>query len=114
MSDKNQSLKNKLEKRISTAKRIIASKQAAIARAEIDLANLENATARLEKQREKRVSKSSASRKDREVKSALKPNVEATDKIEIPTVEMDLPAPAPAVPDPDKKEEKKSIWSSIL
>lgn len=100
MSETVSALRKKLEARIRAARKIIATKEATIRRAELDLADLENAESRLQKQREKRIKKASGSSKVPETKTAPK-TILRKDKVEIPTVEMDLPAAAPG------QEEKK-------
>lgn len=99
-----EALRQRLEKRINAAKKTIASKQAAIARAELDLANLADASARLEKQRQKKVSKGSGPRKVKEAKVAPEQNSDVVEKIEVPTIEMDLSAPAAAPAGQEKKK----------
>lgn len=105
-----EALKKKLEARIRKAREVIATKEGTIRRAELDLEDLKNAESRLQKQREKRISKSSAPRKVPEVKTAPKAKLD-DEKIEIPTVEMELSgaagsagsAPA-SLANPPKKE----------
>lgn len=107
MSEKIQAMRKTLENRIKTARKIIATKEATIRRAELDLADLDSALSRIENGRKKRVSKGSGHHKVNEVKTPLKQNSGDSDKIEIPTVEMELPAPAAAAPG---QEKKKSSW----
>lgn len=105
----NEELKKRLEHRIKMAKMAIATKEASIKRAELDLADLASADARLKKQREVKLRKAGAPRKDDEDISTFKGKPALDQKIEIPTMEMDLPAP-PA-PAPEKKEKSKlTFW----
>lgn len=90
MSD---ALRKQLEDRIKKAREVIASKQATIARATLDLEDLERASARLEKERARRLSKASAQKIPRETK----------------TSPVEVPAPAPAAP-----EKKKSSWGGLV
>jgi hypothetical protein len=100
-------LKTKLENRIARLKREITSKKGALERAQVDLENLAHTEARLSKQREKKNKKASAPIRTPKEKPAPEAKL-SDDKIEIPTVEMDLPAP-PA-PAPEKKKSKLTFF----
>ncbi len=109
MSEKVQAMRKTLENRIKTARKIIATKEATIRRAELDLADLDSALSRIENGRKKRVSKGSGPQKVQEAKTPPKQNAGENDKLEIPTVEMDLAAPEAATPGQEDRG-KKSSW----
>lgn len=106
-----EALKKKLVARIRKAREVIATKEGTIRRAELDLADLENAESRLQKQREKRISRSSDPCEVQKIKTAPKAKLD-DEKIEIPTVEMDLP-PSPA-PAPKKDEKKSGVFGGLF